>query len=291
MRPALALALSLAACQLMACQSNADYASDMREQHDGDAPTATPATDGADAADVEAEEVTYATVGGVPVTGTLARPRGAGAGLPGVVVIHEWWGLNQNVESMARRVAALGYAALAVDLYGGQTATAPDRAMGLMEAAMRREGDAEENLRQAVDYLRVEAGAVRVGVLGWCFGGMWSLRAALAAPDAVDAAVVYYGRPVTDPARLRALGMPVLAHFGEADDSIPRDTVSAFIGALAEAGVEHEVFTYAGAAHAFANPSGQAYDARAAEAAWQRTTAFLAEHLGAGPVAGPAASD
>ncbi|PAP76941.1 dienelactone hydrolase family protein [Rubrivirga marina] len=276
MRALVMLPLLLA---LAACGSDGDYADDMRHQHDGDTPDATGMTDGADAEGVVTETVPYATVGGETVTGYLARPEGAEAGLPGVIVIQEWWGLNENIEAMARRLAAQGYAALAVDLYGGQVATTPDSAMAFMREAMSREDALTDNVRQAYAFLADSLGAPRVGSIGWCFGGMWSLRTALALPDQLDAAVIYYGRPVTEADRLAALSMPVLALFGGADDSIPADTVAAFDRALAEAGVAHTVHTYPGAAHAFANPSGQAYDAEAAEDAWARTTAFLAEHL------------
>jgi carboxymethylenebutenolidase len=108
---------------------------------------------------------------------------------------------------------------------------------------------------------------------------MWSLRTALALPERLDAAVIYYGRPVTDADRLAALEMPVLALFGGADDSIPQDTVRAFEAGLDAAGVPNEVVVYPGAGHAFANPSGNRYEPEAAEDAWSRTTAFLAEHL------------
>ena len=264
---------------LAACQSTPDDAAEMRRQHDGDAPTASAATDGAGTLAVVSERVTYATAGGQTVTGVLARPEGAETGVPGVVVIHEWWGLNDNVEAMARQLAAQGYLALAVDLYGGEVATDPDGAMALMRTAMGQEVALTENLAQAVAFLADDLGAPRVGVIGWCFGGMWSLRTALAASDRVDATVIYYGRPVTDPARLGVLTAPVLAHFGGADDSIPADTVAAFEAALAESGVPHSVYTYAGAPHAFANPSGQAYTPEAAELAWDRTTGFLADAL------------
>ena len=276
MRPLVCLlALAIAACG----SDRATYDEEMAEQHGGETPEATPAAEGADSLDVTAEEVVYATVGGEAVTGTLVRPAGATGPLPGVIVIHEWWGLNDNVRAMARRLAAEGYAALAVDLYGGQTADAPEAAQSLMRAAMGREDALTDNLRQAYSFLSDSLGAPAVGSVGWCFGGMWSLRTALALPEALDAAVVYYGRPVTDPDALRPLAMPVLALFGEADDSIPMDTVRAFEAALAEAGVGHEVVAYPGAAHAFANPSGQAYEPEAAADAWTRTTAFLAEHV------------
>ncbi len=285
MRSSLLLTVLLVA----ACQSNPDYASDMRQQHDGDTPTATPATDGADVEGVVTERVPYATVDGQVVTGVLARPEGAEEGLPGVVVIHEWWGLNDNIEAMARKLAAQGYAALAVDLYGGRSATDPDSAMALMQTAMGREAALTDNVRQAVAFLRDSLGTPTVGTLGWCFGGGWSLQTSLAAP--VDATVLYYGRVVTDPARLATLRGPVLALFGGADESIPADQVAAFEAALSEAGVTHTVHTYPGAAHAFANPSGQAYDAEAAEDAWERTTRFLAANLKEAPASDPDVAD
>ena len=156
---------------LAACQPNAsDDASAMRRQHAGDAPAATGATE-ADTRGVAVERVRYATVGGRAVTGTLARPADAEAGRPGVIVVHEWWGLNDNVEAMARRLAAQGYAALAVGLYGGETATTPDQAVGFMRTAMGQEDVLTHNLRQAYRFLTDEVGAPRVGTVGWCFGG------------------------------------------------------------------------------------------------------------------------
>lgn len=277
---ALLLCLALAACGSDRADSGAaDYADDMREQHDGETPEASGAAGDVSALDVTAQEVEYATVGGETVTGTLVRPANASGLLPGVIVIHEWWGLNDNVRDMARRLADQGYAVLAVDLYGGRVASTPDSAMAFMQAAMGREADLTDNLEQAYAYLTEREQAPTVGSVGWCFGGMWSLRTALALPTDLDASVIYYGRPVTEADALRPLAMPVLALFGGADESIPMETVEAFETALDAAGVTNEVVVYPGAAHAFANPSGQAFDAEAAEDAWTRTTAFLAEHL------------
>ena len=278
MRTFLLLAASLL---IAACGSDSDeaYPDVMREQHDGDTSSASGATDGAASLDVTMEEVAYATIGGEAVTGTLVRPANMDGPLPGVIVIHEWWGLNDNVRDMARRLADQGYAALAVDLYGGEVADTPDAAMALMQSAMGREADLTDNVRQAYAYLSDQQNAPAVGSIGWCFGGMWSLRTALALPQDLDASVIYYGRPVTDAAELAPLTMPVLALFGEADSSIPMETVRAFESALGEAGVASEVIAYPGADHAFANPSGQNYQAAAAEDAWDRTTAFFAEHL------------
>ncbi|MEM1055987.1 MAG: dienelactone hydrolase family protein [Bacteroidota bacterium] len=268
---------------LAACGSDSDYAGEMREQHDGETPDPSGATAGATDLDVVTEEVEYATVDGQAATGILARPAEADGPLPAVIVIHEWWGLNDNIRDMARRIANEGYLALAVDLYGGEVADTPDAAQSLMQAAMGQEDALTDNLRQAYAYLAEREQAPAVGSVGWCFGGMWSLRTALALPSDLDAAVIYYGRPVTEADQLAALEVPVLGLFGEADGSIPMFTVREFETALTEAGVENEIVSYEGAAHAFANPSGQRYDAAAAEDAWTRTTAFFAEHLTAAP--------
>ena len=275
------LALALALVPLAACgdsTSGDGYADDMRRAHDGETPTPSGATAGADALDVTVTPVAYGvSAAGDSLRGQLVTPNDPdAAALPGLVVIHEWWGLNDNIVDQARRLADQGYAALAVDLYGGETADAPDAAMALMQAV-----DAEaavDNLRQAHAFLAAR-GAPAVGSIGWCFGGGQSLQAALALPAELDAAVVYYGQPVTDAEALRPLQMPVLGIFGAEDAAFPPDTLDAFQAALAEAGVTHEVVVYPGADHAFANPSGERYQPEAAEDAWARTTAFLAEHL------------
>ncbi|HEX8298865.1 MAG TPA: dienelactone hydrolase family protein [Rubricoccaceae bacterium] len=286
---ATALLISASACQTTApadtsastpaSAPDGGYAGEMRHQHDGETPTASGAAAGAEALDVVSETVTYATVGGQPVSGTLVTPRGAAPGLPGLIVVHEWWGLNDNIRAMAARYANEGYAVLAVDLYGGEAAATPDAAMALMQAAFAAPDQLQDNLRQAYAYL-TNRGAERVGVLGWCFGGNQALQAALALPTEIDATVIYYGgNPPSDAAALRPLQMPVLGLYGEADTSIPLTAVSAFDAALTQAGVEHEFHIYPGAGHAFANPSGQSYNPAAATDAWTRTTAFLAANL------------
>lgn len=251
----------------------------MAAEHASDAPVASGAVETAPRSPVRAESVQYGSVGGSPLTGYLARPADAGGPLPGLIVIHEWWGLNANVRAMAERLAGEGYLALAVDLYGGEVAESPERARELVGAAMQRAPDLQENLRQAYAFLADTSGAPRVGTIGWCFGGGWSLQAALLLPDELDAAVIYYGRLVTERERLATLAMPVLGIFGSEDRSIPVAAVRAFEATLVELGKSVEVHVYEGADHAFANPSGTRYDAAAAEDAWRQTTAFLARHL------------
>ena len=282
---AFALVLSASACQTTTPApatpgtADAEYAGEMRHQHDGETPAASGAAAMAPARAVVSETVTYATVGGRAVMGTLVRPRGGAANLPGLIVVHEWWGLNDNVRAMAARYAGEGYAVLAVDLYSGQAAQTPDAAMALMQAAFSAPAASQGNLRQAHAFL-AGRGAPRVGVLGWCFGGNQSLQAALALPTEIDATVIFYGgNPPSDAAPLRALRMPILGLYGGADSSIPVASVNAFEAALDAAGVDNEFVIYPGADHAFANPSGQSYQAAAAEDAWRRSTAFLAENL------------
>jgi carboxymethylenebutenolidase len=273
---------------LAACGGSDDYADRMAHEHAGETPSATAATDGADTLAVTEEQVVYATVGGTPVTGYLVRPEGAEAdALPGLIVIHEWWGLNDHVRAMARRLAAEGYAALAVDLYEGRVAESADSARAILQDAMADEAGLTENLTQAYRYLGTQQRAPRVGVVGWCFGGGWALRTALALPDSLDAAVVYYGEPVTDRARLATLNVPILGLFGSEDQGIPVDRVGEMERALQELGKDAQILVYEGADHAFANPTGERYHAPAAEDAWAQTTAFLERTLKGGPRPAP----
>ncbi|MCP3102714.1 dienelactone hydrolase family protein [Myxococcus sp. K15C18031901] len=216
----------------------------------------------------------------VEVAGTkayLSLPEDARAPLPAVIVIHEWWGLNAHIRHWADRLAANGYAALAVDLYGGKVATTRDEALALLKRVDPER--ATQVLKAANAFLREDARvkAPRTASLGWCFGGGWSLRAGMAIPE-LDAVVMYYGNPVTDPEALASIRAPVLAIFGTRDASIPPETVRAFRQALDDAGVRHRIVEL-DAEHAFANPSGERYDAGAAAMAWAETALFLEHHL------------
>jgi carboxymethylenebutenolidase len=253
----------------------------MAQEHQHDKPAATQAAKEEPAQPVAAEEVTYGEVGGKPLRGYLAKPKSPRGALPGIIVIHEWWGLNDNIRAMTRRLAGEGYQALAVDLYGGQKADTPDAAMKLVNGVMQNRAPAEENLRRAAAYLE-RNGAPRIGVIGWCFGGGWSLATALLVPDKIGATVIYYGHLETDPAKLATLKSPILGSFGAEDQSIPAATVREFESALKKLGKPVEIKIYDGAGHAFANPSGGNYRPEAAKDAWQRTTAFFARHLRGG---------
>ncbi len=208
----------------------------------------------------------------------LSLPDGVTAPVPGIVLIHEWWGLNANIEHWADRLAGLGYATLAVDLYGGQVATTPDEAMAAMQAVDEAQADAI--LDAAIAFLAdsPEIQAPKRAVMGWCFGGGWSLEAALDHPE-LDAAVMYYGMPETDPERLRTLEPALLGIFANQDGHITPEVVDQFEAALGEAGKPAELHRY-DADHAFANPSNPKYDEVNAAAAWDAVVAFLGRELG-----------
>ena len=268
----------------LGCTSSpdADYSDRMAAEHEGDTPVASEAAGEQPASEVSTEAVTYADVEGRPVVGFLARPVRGAEGAPGIIVIQEWWGLNDNIRAMARQLAGAGYNALAVDLYGGEVAEDRDRARALMSGTMEREAELEVNLHEAYRYLTDELGAPAVGTIGWCFGGGWSLRAALLLPDEIDATVIYYGRLVTDRDRLEPLHVPILGIFGAEDQGIPVDRVREFESTLQELGKDVSIHVYDGAGHAFANPSGTRYNSEAAEDAWSKTMAFFEEHLRSG---------
>ena len=252
----------------------------MAELHKDDMPIASPAAKDVAPNAVTTEEVTYGTLDGIPFNGYLAKPADVSSQLPGLIVIQEWWGLNDNIRTMTRRLAAEGYTALAVDLYDGEVAENRDQAKTLVQAAIQNSERLTQNVVAAYGYLTDEQQSPTVGTIGWCFGGTWSLNTALALPTELDATVIYYGGQIsTDPATLEPLQMPIQGHFGALDSSPSPETVQAFETALTDLDKETEIYVYEGANHAFANPSGTRYNAEAADLAWQRTTAFLKQHL------------
>ena len=194
-------------------------------------------------------------------------------------MIHEWWGLNDNIRAMTRQLAGEGYAALAVDLYFGEVAENRDDALRLARGSRERTSELEENLRSAWHYLKTEQNVRKIGVIGWCFGGGWSLRTGLMLGSDIDAVVVYYGRLVTDSKVLENLEAPLLGIFGAIDEGIPVTTVREFQSELDRLGKSASIHIYEGADHAFANPSGTRYNENAAQDAWGRTLNFFGRFL------------
>ena len=212
--------------------------------------------------------------------GYLCMPKGAKAPLPAVLVIHEWWGLNDHVKHWADRLAGEGYAALAVDMYGGKVAEQSGRALELMKAANADMQSQEKLMAAGLAFLRNDARikAKKTATIGWCFGGGRSLQAALM-DEKLDAAVIYYGRLVTKAEQLKKIKAKLLGIFAVKDRGIPISAVADFERGLLDAGVHHELHRY-DANHAFANPSSGRYDERCAGDAWKKVRAFLKRELG-----------
>ena len=231
--------------------ADGDYSERMAKEHKTDQPTASPITQATPSDRVRSQTVTYGRVGGRDVEGFFAYPADAEGGLPAVLVLHEWWGLNDNIRAMTRQLAAEGYAALALDLYGGQSADQSEKAQALMEAAMAKPKELSQNILQAYTFLNQEIKAARIGAIGWCFGGGMSLKAGLELGDRLDAVIVYYGHVGADPDELKRLKAPLLGLFGAADQGIPLESVKAFESALKSLGKLAEIHVYAGAAHYF----------------------------------------
>ncbi|TMA90206.1 MAG: dienelactone hydrolase family protein [Deltaproteobacteria bacterium] len=204
----------------------------------------------------------------------VARPKGKPQGA--LLVIHEYWGLNDWVKDKADQLAAQGYLALAIDLYKGEVATDPKQAAQLMQAKDEKWGDQVE--AAGLEWLKKNAQGANVAIIGWCMGGGEALKASLNEPDNVDATIIHYGMPVLDVARLKVLHGPVLGIWANKDRSITPEKVAQFDQALTEAGVKHEFHAY-DADHAFANPSGGRYNGEAAKDAWDKTLKFLAANL------------
>lgn len=209
------------------------------------------------------------TAGGRDVAGALAIPAVKPA--PTVVLVHEWWGLNDQIKAVATDLAGQGYLALAVDLFGGRVAAMPEDAKSLVGGV--DETEASDTLASWLQWAQNHNDSTRkTATLGWCFGGGWALRAATLVP--VDASVVYYGRVNLPTEQLAKLKGPVLGHFAKQDKFIDAEMVRAFEQNMAAAGKPYQVFWY-DADHAFANPTGSNYDKADAQLAWQRTSDFL----------------
>jgi carboxymethylenebutenolidase len=216
----------------------------------------------------------------VPVRGAVALPDADKA--PAILLIHEWWGLNDQIKAVAADFAKQGYVALAVDLYEGDVAKAGDAAaaLKLLRRTMNDQSKPTETLTSWMKWLRQhERSNGKLGTVGWCFGGGWSLNASIAAP--VDATVIYYGNVTRLVDQLKKLQGPVLGHFGKRDKNINEKMVSGFVENMKKAGKGDQLTVHwYDADHAFANPTGGRYDEGAAKQSWERTTAFLKKTLG-----------
>jgi carboxymethylenebutenolidase len=225
----------------------------------------------------DAKPVSYKS-GDETVQGILYTPAGKGP-FPGLIVIHEYWGLNDWVKEQASKLADQGYEALAIDLYRGKVATTPDLAHELMRGVP--EDRSKRDLHAAFEFLQVQPNVKkdRIGAIGWCMGGGYALDVALQEPT-LAADVINYGHLATDPAELKNINAPILGSFGGQDQGITPDDVHKFEAAMKQLGKRVEIKIYDDAGHAFENPNNKTgYRPADAADAWNRTVNFLAENL------------
>lgn len=219
------------------------------------------------------------TANGRSTRGYLAVPSGDGP-WPGIVVIQEWWGLNDNIRDMADRFASEGFVALAPDLYYGETPAEPDDARKL---AMALEiPNALQVIQSAIDHLiaRADVSPKQIGVIGFCMGGALAWQAAASLPGIGTAVPCYGGGADLSPEQAAAIDVPVLAIYGELDQGVSPEVARRRAALMDAAGVQHEMVIYPNAGHAFMNDQRpSAYNPQAAEAAWRRILDHFSETL------------
>lgn len=202
---------------------------------------------------------------------------------PGVLMIHEWWGLNDNIKNMADKLAREGYVVLAVDLYNGQIALNPAQAIKLVKEVIKNSNDSLSNLKAGIRYLSSLnfVDSSKIASLGWCFGGGQSMQLSLNTDpkNELAATVIYYGNLVTDKQELSKIKWPVLGIFGSEDNNIPVSEVKKFEDSLISNNIPHEIYIYDGVGHAFANPTGDNFAPKETQDAWQKTLNFLEKNL------------
>jgi carboxymethylenebutenolidase len=220
--------------------------------------------------------VEFKAKSGGDASGEIALPEGTGKA-PAVILVHEWWGLNEHIKSIAERLANEGFVVLAVDLYHGAVTDDPSAAMKL---TIELDGDRSiDEIAGAVAHLAShERSNGKVGIIGFCLGGAFSLRAVANIPE-LDAAVPFYGVPPAEKADYAKVRAPIQAHFAARDQFIPKEKAEAIKEKLDARGQLMELYVY-DANHAFMNDSRpDVYDAPSAKIAWERSIAFLRKHL------------
>jgi carboxymethylenebutenolidase len=229
------------------------------------------------AAAATSKSVSYKS-GDETVQGVLYTPAGKGP-FPAIVVIHEWWGLNDWVKDQAAKLSDQGYVTLAIDLYRGKVAATPDEAHELMRGVP--EDRAKRDLHAGFEFLASQPDVKkdRIGSIGWCMGGGYSLDVALQEPT-LRAVVINYGHLATEESSLKAINASVLGLFGGQDRGISVDDVQKFAKTLKELGKKVDVTVYPDAGHGFENPNNKdGYRAEDTADAWKRTVKFFASTL------------
>jgi carboxymethylenebutenolidase len=212
---------------------------------------------------------------GKPCPGYLATPK-EDAGMPGFVVIQEWWGVNDQIKRTADRLAEAGYRALVPDLYRGKVASAADEANHLM-AGLNFPDAAGQDIRGAVQYLKQTSPKVAVG--GFCLGGALTLLCAARVPE-MDAGACFYGIPPAESFDPKSIKIPLICHFANHDDWCTPAKADELEAALKQSKSKYEIYRY-DAHHAFMNEARpEVYDAQSVKTAWDRTLKFLSQSIG-----------
>ena len=228
-------------------------------------------------ADVRTESVEF-PANGETGHGFLALPAGD-APFPGVIVVQEWWGLDDHIKDVARRFAGEGFVALAPDLYHGQVTKEPGEAQKLMMSLNM--GEASKELTKAADYVasRAEVAGRGVGAIGFCMGGGLALTLACDS-SRIKAAAPFYGGNPSPIDKVRNLGGPVFLAYAEHDGWITAQVRDELKAGLEKHGKAHEIKVYPGTDHAFFNDTrSEVYNREAAEDAWSRVLSLFRENL------------
>lgn len=220
------------------------------------------------------EMITFSRPDGKSCVGYYTTPEG-NDDAPGVVVIQEWWGLNDQIKGVANQLTKAGYRVLVPDLYRGEVTLEAAEAQHKM-AALDFADATQQDIRGAAQYLH--KASPDVAVMGFCMGGVLAVLAAIYLPE-IDAAVSWYGVPPESAGDPGEINIPLQGHFGEKDSFFPLEQVDQLETKLKEAKVNYEFYRYLGAEHAFGNETGASYDAAAKEKAWERSLQFLNRHL------------
>jgi carboxymethylenebutenolidase len=275
----LSVAIAASALLLSACERRESGAAGTgAESATAAPPAATTATPPAPDRPVDAERLAYAEVEEQLVYGYFAAPSDMVEPLPALLLVHDWWGLDDETRAAANRLAAAGYMVLAVDLYGGETvadiAAARLKNIDIVENVRA----VQSNLQQAVQFVGA-VGAPSVGMVGWGAGGGIALNTAVDNPERISAVVLYYSQVPTSSDDLATLEARVLGMFGSDDRTISADSIDAFAAAMNRLSNPADIEIYAGAGHGFADSQRRQYNPAAAARAWQRMLDFLAANL------------
>ena len=225
--------------------------------------------------EIISESLPYAEIGDGLVYGHFAIPADMIDPLPAVIIVHDWFGLNQTVRSAAERLAGDGFIVLAVDMFGGRTADNVAAARELEVEVVENSRAAEDNLRQAIEFIRISSGAPSIAIVGYGFGGGWALRSALEPRSRLSAAVSFYGQVITDEDRLADAKVPILGFFSESDRAVPVQNVRDFAASMRGLQKEAEVKILDDVRRGFVDVNSENYNGARAGEAWRQMVGFL----------------